>query len=705
VVRSRRPRSRRGDREWLQRPLYTAAALIVCLVAIHAAVDPLLEQQWHLKSRSVETAGANVQPEWATTKGAGVVIGIVGDGLEGTHPDLQPNYLPGSSFDFNSNDNDPTPSATDSRGTAAAGVSAARDDNGIGGAGAAPRASLAGLRLTAAPATDQQEADAFGYLPDGIQIQSHAWNRPDDGVTVKGPGPLAAAALQSAATTGRSGKGRVFVFGVGDGRASGDDCNFDGYANSRFAIAVGAVTDAGQLAPYSEFCSAVLVSAPSSGGGRGITTTDLVGNSGASTGDYTDTFGGTAAAASTVSGAVALMLARNPNLTARDVQHILRRSSFRLNPSDSSWTVGAYPHSEKYGFGLLDAQSAATMAASWTNVPAEASLAPATRTLNLAVPDNDPSGLTDSITISSAEAGFVVERVEVEFTAAHSWRGDLHVTLTSPSGVVSTLAPSRPSDSNDNFSAWKFTTVRHWGEGPVGAWTLRVSDRITFFTGSWTSWTIKLYGYRTPEPAPTISSLESTNVTLTSASLHAVVNPNGSSTSSTFQFGPTQSYGDVVAGSPANISGPTAVAVNAMISGLTCGTQYNFRTVATNAGGSTVSANASFSTLACPLSGIFSDDPVVAGVTVVRAIHITELRQRIDAVRTRCGLGVYGWVDATPVIVRAVHVTDLRTALSQAYVSCGRTVPAFTDTTLVPTVTMAKAIHINELRNAVKAIE
>jgi uncharacterized protein YdiU (UPF0061 family) len=54
-------------------------------------------------------------------------------------------------------------------------------------------------------------------------------------------------------------------------------------------------------------------------------------------GDYTDSFGGTSSAAPLVSGVVALMLEANPDLTWRDVQHVLVNSARRNDPSDADW--------------------------------------------------------------------------------------------------------------------------------------------------------------------------------------------------------------------------------------------------------------------------------------------------------------------------------------------------------------------------------
>jgi subtilisin family serine protease len=481
-------------------------------VTVAPAADPLANDQWHLSDRLVEIAGANVRPVWPTARGAGVVIGIVDDGLQWRHPDLQANYVASLSYDFNGGDNDPSPVTSGScattancRGTAVAGIAAARGENGIGGSGVAPLASLAGVRLTGATATDANEAAAFTHELQAIHIENNSWGPPDDGQTLARPGPLARAARKTAAAVGRGGKGRIFVWAAGDGRANADNCNFSGYANSRFAIAVGAVDDAGLQATSSESCSALLVSAPSKGTAgltRGVPTTDLIGAAGYDPSDYASAFGGTGAAAPVVSGVVALMLARNPALTWRDVQHILVRSSRQVDASDPSWTAGALPHSEKYGFGVVDAVAAVNLAASWTNVRAEAAVPSATHDVSLAIPDNSATGVSHSIAVGAQYAGYAVEHVDVEFSATHARRGDLEVTLTSPAGIVSHLATVRPGDTGADFSAWRFRSVRHWSESPAGQWTLKVADRAAGTTGTFTSWRLRIYGTAPAPPAP-----------------------------------------------------------------------------------------------------------------------------------------------------------------------------------------------------------
>lgn len=104
----------------------------------------------------------------------------------------------------------------------------------------------------------------------------------------------------------------------------------------------------------------------------------------------------------------------------------------------------------------------------------------------------------------------------------------------------------------------------------------------------------------------------------------------------------------------------------------------------------------------------FVDDALTAGVSVIRAAHIEELRTRIDAVRARWSLVAYTYTDSGLTTgassIRAQHLVDLRAALSEAYLAAGRPPPTYTDAAPVPG-DFVKGVHITELRTAVARIE
>jgi hypothetical protein len=55
-------------------------------------------------------------------------------------------------------------------------------------------------------------------------------------------------------------------------------------------------------------------------------------------------------------------------------------------------------------------------------------------------------------------------------------------------------------------------------------------------------------------------------------------------------------------------------------------------------------------------------------------------------------------------VIKAVHITELRTAVNAVYTKLGRTLPTYTDPTIVPGQTTSKAAHVQELRAAVNAL-
>jgi subtilisin family serine protease/subtilisin-like proprotein convertase family protein len=478
--------------------------------------------QWHLQNTGVRggTAGIdlNVATAWNSYRGTGIRIGVVDDGIEATHPDLAPNVDLVNGRDFNDNDDDPSPGEGDDHGTSAAGLAAARGNNGLGGSGVAPEASLVGLRMLSGPYSDAIEAAALTWKNDLIAVKSNSWGPSDDGETVEGPGILAGAALQDAVTNGRGGKGTLLFWAAGNGGTK-DNSNFDGYANSIHVAAIGAVTDDGKQPDYGESGANILVVAPSSGGGQEQTTADRIGLAGYNNGfasenypsaDYTNDFGGTSGAAPLAAGVGALMLQANPNLGWRDVQEILIRTAVKNHATDSGWSnnsAGFHFH-HRYGAGLINASAAVAMASTWANLPPMQTIRK-TNTTVMPIPQLAKPGALKTFTFSAAE-NMRVEHVTVSVAIAQPDRGGLEVDLISPHGMTSALAARRIQDSGSDLF-WTFSSVRHWGERALGNWTVRVrhSSGINGYVGDVT---LTLHGTGvTPTAVPAITKVALTS--------------------------------------------------------------------------------------------------------------------------------------------------------------------------------------------------
>jgi hypothetical protein len=104
-------------------------------------------------------------------------------------------------------------------------------------------------------------------------------------------------------------------------------------------------------------------------------------------------------------------------------------------------------------------------------------------------------------------------------------------------------------------------------------------------------------------PAPVVSTGAATAVKATQATLGASVNPKGSATTYQFEYGTTTSYGSKAPASAKSAgSGSASVEVSEPISGLTAGTTYHFRIVATNGAGTSKGEDKTFTTTAAPVA-------------------------------------------------------------------------------------------------------
>jgi hypothetical protein len=124
--------------------------------------------------------------------------------------------------------------------------------------------------------------------------------------------------------------------------------------------------------------------------------------------------------------------------------------------------------------------------------------------------------------------------------------------------------------------------------------------------------------------APTATTGGASGVGRAAATLSGTVDPGGAATSWRFEYGTTTAYG-LESGGGDTTAGSAPEAVSAQLSGLSAGTTYHYRLVATNADGAVTGADRTFRTAAGPALPSLSS-------TVAREVGPTSasLRSRID---------------------------------------------------------------------------
>ncbi|ROW07887.1 hypothetical protein VMCG_03606 [Cytospora schulzeri] len=458
--------------------------------------DPIFAEQWHLMNTVQAGHDVNISGVWLQgITGKNATVAIVDDGLDMHSDDLKDNFYAQGSYDFNDKTDLPEPRLSDDKHGTRCGGEVSAVKNNVCGVGAAYDSSIAGLRILSKMITDADEAIAMNYDFAHNDIYSCSWGPPDDGRSMDAPGILIRRAMLNAVQKGRNGLGNIYVFASGNGAASDDNCNFDGYTNSIYSITVGAVDRQGKHPYYSESCSANLVVTYSSGSGDSIHTTDVGQNS------CTAAHGGTSAAAPLAAGIFALVLQIRPDITWRDMQYLAMNSAVTINEDDGSWETTAIgkKFSHTFGYGKIDAYGLVEMAKTWENVKPQAWYFSPWVHVKEAIPQGD-QGLAVSFDVTPdmlKEANLErLEHVTVTMNVEHTRRGDLSVDLVSPNKIVSHLSvPRRQDNEASGYEDWTFMSVVHWGESGLGTWTVIVKDtNVNEHTGTWTDFHLKLWG-------------------------------------------------------------------------------------------------------------------------------------------------------------------------------------------------------------------
>jgi len=567
-------------------PLYTYQWALNAAQSFFASYTPVSDGTTDLNVDTVHKQGI---------KGQGVNVLVLDDGVEINHEDLKDNVNPSMTWNFQNNNTDPTPSnPQDAHGTNVAGIIAAVQ-NGIGVMGVAPRVTLGAAGKMDKELNAAQQYAAFGGAPWSINahiINYSLGDNPKKPVSYEN----AEAVGGQPWTNLRSNKGLIVVQSAGNEYIYVDDedgtpvrtcpkvntttqiVSCENPANDTdllnpMRLSIAAANAKGYRASYSSAGSINWVTglggeyvstgnygeAGSAANAEGpqIYSTDLMGcdrgysMNGLSAVDKVqfmiggspinmeknpncnfDQMNGTSSSAPTITGVVALMLSANPNLTWRDVRHILATTSKQIDPGygsrdgrnkqisladytftdststaltdgasatriDYGWQINAagYKYSNWYGFGLADATAAVAKAKATTNYMSAALTLPAfipvpamknksftygqvTKLGEFTVTGADKvDGIQLRLNAGTKDAGTSDDQDsdDSSSTASDLCIGSVGIYVQSPSGTVSILAvPYNIYYYTDiqltTTNDYGLGTYAFYGEAAAGSW-------------------------------------------------------------------------------------------------------------------------------------------------------------------------------------------------------------------------------------------
>ena len=349
--------------------------------------DSLFTNQWYLcntgQGGGLTNRDISAVRAWDITQGtSSVVIAILDDGVDMTHPDLASNVFINAGeygggketngidddhdgyiddwrgWDFLATNNDPSPKlAGDNHGTAMAGIAAAMIDNDIGIAGIAGRCKFLPIRILSTSATGSDWANAIEYAARFANVIVIGASFP--------PANVVYDALDYAMVTGRGGKGCVICAALGNNgvrrRYTADA------AAAAEVLTVSGVSCFDKRSWFADYGPALNLVAPAGGGApdsQALITTDRVGAPGYSNADYI-VQQGTSFACALAGGTAALVISKNPSLTGLEVRRILEMSCDKVDAEACPYDKRGW--NEQYGFGRINAWAALTtpLPATW----------------------------------------------------------------------------------------------------------------------------------------------------------------------------------------------------------------------------------------------------------------------------------------------------------------------------------------------------
>ena len=508
----------------------------------NAGSDQFFNREWHIRSlgtqvnpytESLTIAGNDLNliniyhAYMGYNNGNPLVVQIVDTGVDANHEDLVQNMDLNLSRDSNTRSMG-NPVETGTHGTMCAGIIGARAFNGKGVRGVAPFVKIAGSNWLGYQSTAELEEAWTKNDPDAkIILASNSW-----GTESASPSTFYEDLMEYGANNLRKvdgiAKGKLFLKAAGNGRGNRHDSGLSYASSNPYVITVAALKNDNTYASYSSPGSNILVSGYSGNfynDSATIATTTVTGTSAVkedlswdstkgcyvrssdnecaeptwdedTNHNYTYGMNGTSAATPTVAGSLALVLEACPTLTWRDVKYLIAKNAIQIDPTNDSWQTNSagLHHSVDYGFGLINPKGMIKECKSgYTPLPDSSTFTESFDPDDIAIPDNDSTGISYTFTISNDK---IIEWLGVTIYSDHSYGGDLEIYLTSPSGTKTRLMLGDNSGNDYSLSAgFRYGSVAFMGESSAGDWTLEIVDIAQDDSGSLQKIDFEVFGH------------------------------------------------------------------------------------------------------------------------------------------------------------------------------------------------------------------
>ncbi|MFE0193865.1 S8 family serine peptidase [Streptomyces sp. NPDC058989] len=324
-----------------------------------ASADQIRNDQWPLKAFDAESV-------WKVSTGKGVTVAVIDDPVNGDHPDLKGNVLPGRDIESGGSANHEN---QDNHGTSMASIIAGHGHgagNSDGVKGLAPDAKILPVGLPSEDEIPDLNSDnlakAVNYAVDnGASVINMSF------------GQATLSEKDKQALTNAVKKDVVLVVATGNEGVG----RLDQLTSFPGVVAVGAVDKAGQMWEDSNYGPETMLTAPGK----------LIRSAGANK-PYV-LANGTSDSAAYVSGAAALLRAKYPDLTAGQIANRLVKTA-GLPPGKEGMKLP----DPRYGYGFIKPYSALTK-----DIPAGSKNGP------LKTPKTEPSAGTGGATVAGSSGG------------------------------------------------------------------------------------------------------------------------------------------------------------------------------------------------------------------------------------------------------------------------------------------------------------